>query len=342
MLRIEQNPLTAACFSHPGMSGKNNEDRYAVSVFQPNQADKPPVVLAVLSDGIGGHRSGEVAAQMAVDTITKVVEKSNGKNPLKTLLLATQEANDVIYTEAQISPDKRGMGATCAIAWVAGNRLYTTCIGDSRIYLIRGMGIRQLSIDHTWIQEALDSGAISLDQVMGHPNAHVIRRYLGSPIVPKADQRIPLRQGETDAERVANQGIYLKTDDVVLLCSDGLSDLVTRAEIVNILNENTDPDIAVQTLVKRANDLGGHDNITVITLRIPAEVAGYNPSEQSELRWPVLAAIGGLVLLVIVILIALAYMGIQLYLQSQVPLPSSVQLPAWKAALGWFQSHLTI
>lgn len=327
MLHIDHNPLITACFSHPGMTGKNNEDRYGVTVFQPNQPDKPPVVLAVLSDGIGGNRSGEVAAQIAVDTITKVVEKSNGKNPLKTLQQATREANDAIYSEAQVSLDKHGMGATCAIAWVAGNRLYTTSIGDSRIYLVRGMGIRQLSIDHTWIQEALDSGSIRIDQVAGHPNAHVIRRYLGSPIVPKPDQRIPLREGESDAQQEANQGIYLQAGDIVLLCSDGLSDLVTRAEMVNILNETPDPDLAVQKLVKRANDLGGHDNITVITLRTPPEVAGEKPGERTHLHGSALIAIGGLVFLVVIILIALAYMGIQLYLQSQQPLPSGLGLP---------------
>jgi PPM family protein phosphatase len=332
MQRLDQNPLQIASLSHPGMSGKNNEDRYLLNVYQPGQTNKPPVVLAVLSDGIGGHRSGEVAAQLAVDKITEVVEKSNGKNPLKTMLLATQEANDVIYTEAQNDPDKRGMGATCAIAWIAGNRLYTTCIGDSRIYLLRGEGIRQLSIDHTWIQEALDTGTITPDQVAGHPNAHVIRRYLGSPIVPKADQRIPLRKGETDDQEEANQGIYLKTDDVVLLCSDGLSDLVSKAEMVNILHESPDLETAVQALVDRANDLGGHDNITVITMKIPAEVAEYTSKETTEVRWPILVGVGCLGLIVIAILGALVFFGVDFYLKNRGVLPpgnAPAQIRGW-------------
>jgi len=90
---------------------------------------------------------------------------------------------------------------------VVGTQLFTTSIGDTRIYLIRKHMIKQITVDHTWIQEALEKGTITHDQVVGHPNAHVIRRYLGAPVVPEADQRLQLRRGEDDKHALANQGI---------------------------------------------------------------------------------------------------------------------------------------
>lgn len=270
MLRTDAKHLIQAAGTHPGMTGKINEDRYSLTSYQLSSSNTTPVAFAVVCDGIGGHQSGEVAAELAVNIITDTISNSFGDRPLKTMLLAVQMANEAIYTKAQTTDDLRGMGATCAMVWVEGTRLYTTYLGDSRIYLIRGQMIKQLSIDHTWIQEALDKGTITPAQVHNHPNSHVIRRYLGAPVVPEADQRMQLRQGESDTKAVTNQGISLKADDVILMCTDGLSDYLSPKELVHFISRHLeDVSLSINEMIKLACDRGGHDNITVVALKYP-------------------------------------------------------------------------
>ncbi len=162
------------------MRGKNNEDRYAVSTFNLSEDNPIPSILAVLSDGIGGHRAGEIAAQMVVIHITDQVGNSDGSQPVDTLRSAIESASQLVFQESQKDLQQEGMGATCACAWIIDNRLYTANVGDSRIYLLRQESIKQISTDHTWVQEALDLGLIKPDQARGHPNSHIIRRFIGS------------------------------------------------------------------------------------------------------------------------------------------------------------------
>ena len=136
---------------------------------------------------------------------------------------------------------------------------------------MRGDRIRQLSTDHTWIQEALDSGLLTPDQVEGHPNRHVIRRYLGAPQPPNIDFRLCLTNGESDQQALQNQGMILKPADRLLLCSDGLTDLVSDAEILEAFDNKT-AEVAVESLIDLANQRGGHDNITVISVEIPVDI----------------------------------------------------------------------
>jgi PPM family protein phosphatase len=266
MKRVEKTHLPVAALTHPGMKGKNNEDRFGVSAFRTVTRPPIPVLLAVLSDGIGGHRAGEVASELAVNVISQYAADSDGRNPTRILEEAIHYASQSIHQQAQDSLEQQGMGATCACAWVAGDRLYTATVGDSRIYLIRGEGIQQLSTDHTWIQEALEKGLLQPDQIDGHPNAHVIRRYLGSPTPPEVDFRIRMDNKENETQ--ANQGVRLLPDDVLLLCSDGLTDLVEDEEIRATFREYSLEE-AGQKLVDTANERGGHDNITLIAVQIP-------------------------------------------------------------------------
>ena len=108
------------------------------------------------------------------------------------------------------------MGATCACAWLVGERLYTATVGDSRVYLLRGERIQRVSTDHTWIQEALERGVLRPEQISGHPNAHIIRRYLGSPVAPEVDLRLRVSGEESDEQALANQGTLLLPGDRVL------------------------------------------------------------------------------------------------------------------------------
>jgi PPM family protein phosphatase len=291
MKQIEQAHLPIAAKTHPGMSGKNNEDSFAVSACAKKDSSNTPVVLAVLCDGIGGHRAGEVASEMAVNRISQRVLESDGRKILDTISLAIQEAGQEIYDHAQADDARQGMGATCATACIVGNRLYTATVGDSRIYLMRGQNILQLSIDHTWIQEALEAGIMTPDQVEGHPNSHVIRRYLGSPNVPDVDLRLTLREGESKEAAIANQGLPLLNEDMVLLCSDGLSDLVKSEEILNVCHSYP-LDQVPQALIDLANARGGHDNITVVITRM-VEAYASKPRRKlmsSPINWKSLTA----------------------------------------------------
>jgi protein phosphatase len=251
------------------MSGKNNEDRYAVSAFRLEGEKSTPVVFAVVSDGIGGHRAGEVAAEIAVEVTSRMVAASDSNHPVETLRLAIIQASQEIQALSQSDPEMKGMGATCACVWVIEDRLYIAYVGDSRIYLIRGGTIQQLTIDHTWIQEAIQAGILTSEQAQNHPNAHVIRRYLGSPQTVEPDARLRLRPDESDEQSVANQGLQILPGDQILACSDGLTDLVNASEILATLQQQPDQGEALTTLVNLANKRGGHDNITLVVLRLP-------------------------------------------------------------------------
>ena len=268
MIRTAQSHLSVAARSHPGMSGKNNEDRYAVSAFQLEKPRRTPALFAVISDGIGGHRAGEVAAEIAVETISQGVARSSGANPIATLQETIQQASQEIYRQAEADSARQGMGATCACAWIIGNRLYTAALGDSRIYLMRKGSIRQISRDHTWVQEAIERGIIRPEEAREHPNAHVIRRYLGGPRPPKVDFGLRVKNKESDRAAAGNQGLELKTGDRLLLCSDGLTDLVDDADILACFQKYS-LDGATQALIEQANQRGGHDNITLVAIEAP-------------------------------------------------------------------------
>jgi protein phosphatase len=252
------------------MKGKNNEDRYAVSAHHLGPEDKTPSLLAVVCDGIGGHRAGEVAAEMAVETLCRTIAESGGKQPPEILKQAFTSANQAIREQATSDLAQRGMGATCVCAWVIGSQLYTASLGDSRLYFVRGDTIRQVTTDHTWIQEAIDFGALTPEQAVGHPNAHVIRRYLGAQNPMAPDFRLRLQPAETDEQSEANQGMRLLPGDRLLLCSDGLTDLVSKEEILNTLR-NRGRKAALDELIDLANSRGGHDNITGIILEMPPD-----------------------------------------------------------------------
>jgi serine/threonine protein phosphatase PrpC len=264
----QRSHLHVAATTHPGMSGKNNEDNYAVSAHRLSSSDSTPSVLAVLADGVGGHLAGEVASEIATESISKFILDSDATNPTEILEDAFIQANLRVASQSDNDDQRLGMGSTCACIWVIGDCIYTASVGDSRIYLIRADEIKQITTDHTWVQEAIDHGIIKPEQARNHPRAHVIRRYLGSkkPVVP--DFRLRLSPEETDEQAVANQGMKLVPGDQFLLCSDGLTDLVDDQEILDAIQQQKQEQ-AIHSLVDLANARGGHDNITIITLKVP-------------------------------------------------------------------------
>lgn len=273
--------LAFAALSHPGETGKNNEDRWQVRGFR-LESDGTPVTLAAVADGIGGHQAGEVAAELALETFLSSLSAYRQGDPIAALRAAVGDASRAVSAAALESPHQEGMGSTLSSAWVIGSRLYTVSVGDSRIYLLRHGRLQQLTTDHTWVQQAIEHHLIPPSLARRHPNAHVLRRHLGGREPPVPDFRLRLSLEEDDEQSVSNQGLTLLPGDRLLLCTDGLTDLVSHRDLRSALHRST-PDEAAARLVHLARRCGGFDNITVIAMAVPGKV-------QSRVRrwlpWP--------------------------------------------------------
>lgn len=263
----DSNLITAAS-THPGETGKNNEDRYALRFFRAPGGE--PVTAAIICDGVGGHSAGEVASDLAVRVLSEHLAQSDGHDYPTIFRDAVSAASWQIAELADREPQYRGMATTCAIALVHGRRLYTASVGDSRLYLYRRAAdlFRQISVDHTWLQAAVEYGLIKPEDMATHPNQHVLLRHLGGKTETQADLRLRLADDESPEQSEANQGLRLEAGDTVLVCSDGLSDLVTTDEIGAVLREEA-PAATAERLSRLARQRGGFDNITIVILRVP-------------------------------------------------------------------------
>jgi len=261
--------LDSASITDPGSKGRLNEDSFEVTAFTLDDDDDTPVLLGIIADGIGGHKAGEIASKIAISTIISSIAESDGTDPLWILKSALLEANHSITSEAANDDSKKGMGSTVACALVIDSALYVATLGNSRLYLVRDNVIQQLNIDHTWVQEALEVGVINSEEARSHPRRHLIRSYLGSsdPIHP--DLRLYMDSKENQEQAKANQGLPLVPGDQILICTDGLTDLVADEEILEILAGDKSKDEQLQELVDLANSRGGHDNITAVVLQTP-------------------------------------------------------------------------
>jgi PPM family protein phosphatase len=311
MIRTQRAHLNIEAQTHAGMTGKNNEDRFAVASFVLDENNRLPVLFAVLADGIGGHRAGEVAAELAVNHIMQVVAKSDGHHIRQIIVDAVTEASNAIAAHSAANENLKGMGATCALAWIIGDRLYTAYVGDSRIYLMRGGRIQQLTVDHTWVQEAIEKGILTPELAREHPNVHVIRRYLGSPEPPEPDFRLKFFDGEGDRQAEENQGVQILSDDVILLCSDGLTDLVWNDEILETIRTRSNIKEGARALIDLANSRGGHDNITVVLASVPSDfkIVVKKNHKIDWLPWVIGGAAGVIVVLLAASILAFSLLG---------------------------------
>lgn len=301
MIRTSRAHLNVEAQTHQGMTGKNNEDRYAVASFRASEKDPTPVLFAVIADGIGGHKGGEVAAELAVNHIMQSVAKGDGKFSRHMIEQAVNEASSAIASHSATNENLKGMGATCVIAWIIDNRLHTAYVGDSRIYLMRGGRIQQVTVDHSWVQEAIEKGILTPELAREHPNVHVIRRYLGSDVPPEPDFRLNLFDGEGAHHTENNQGTEIQPNDVILLCTDGLTDMVWDDEILEVVRTRPNLREASRELVNLANERGGHDNITVVLIAAPADFKSVTAPRKRRrwIRWAVGAFLGLLFLAVL-------------------------------------------
>ncbi len=273
MIASDQPHLIIAARSHPGMQRQNNEDRFAVRSYR-LEGSGLPIVLAIVSDGIGGHQAGEVAAQITVETMLAELNSYEGGDPTLLIKRAVVEANRAVSEAAAESQDRAGMGATLALALIVGTGLYTATVGDSRLYLLRQGRLRQISIDHTWVQEAIEYEIISPEEARDHPQSHILRRHIGGEQPPEPDFRMRLQDGESESRALANQGVELEYGDQVLICSDGLTDMVEDQEIYNALHTRP-AELAVETLLDLALQRGGRDNITLVIIGMPESIEDY-------------------------------------------------------------------
>jgi len=310
MIPIEKAHLLIAAATDPGMKGKNNEDQFAVSAFMVSEKEPISSVFAIVADGIGGHRSGEIAAEIAVEMISDAVASSDASQPVEIMEAAILQASQAILVQGNQSSEHLGMGTTCVCTWVIGDRIFATHVGNSRLYLLRNGHLTQLNIDHTFVREAIDAGALTVDQARHHPHANIIRRYLGSANNPEVDARI--RTDRNSHFTPDNQGFRMRPGDRLLLCSDGLNDMLADEHISATLSK---PDIhqSVSELIKDANRNGGKDNITVIVLEMP-KTGGVKDLWDSlrEIQPQTAVSYAGLVVMVLAILIALIMVLFQL------------------------------
>ncbi|HZQ63059.1 MAG TPA: Stp1/IreP family PP2C-type Ser/Thr phosphatase [Casimicrobiaceae bacterium] len=268
----QRTMLDVASLSHPGMVRTHNED----SVFADAAAG-----LAVLADGMGGYNAGEVASGIAVNVISGGLvpelksERELSKVDVTTglthaaLLLQQQiaAANKSIYEAAQARPECAGMGTTLVAAVVCGNRISIGHVGDSRCYRLRADKFEQLTHDHSLLQEQIDSGVLTPEQAKYSLNKNLVTRALGIEAIVPAD--------------IAEYRV--EADDIYLLCSDGLTDMVEPDAVQSIVQEKrSDLSGAAARLIELANQNGGRDNISVILVRVPAE---FLPSSGWVQRW---------------------------------------------------------
>ena len=201
--------------------------------------------LYAVADGMGGHRGGEVASSLALETVQGMFERKEGS-------LADQvvEANRAVFDRSQNDRSVSGMGTTLTAALVDGNRVHLVHVGDSRAYLLRGGELAQLTEDHTLVHRMVMEGEISQEEAETHPHRSILTRALG------VDQSVQVDEGDVE----------MADGDRLLLCTDGLTGMVPEGQIREILLESADPQEAVEKLVKVANRAGGIDNITAVIL----------------------------------------------------------------------------
>lgn len=222
--------------------------------------DKKNGMLAVVSDGMGGHLAGEVASRMAVSSLRDfwVQEEKGPSTPADAeswLTEKIQMVNQAIYDYAAIHPECQGMGTTIVCALFNGSSVTIAHIGDSRCYLLREGSLRQITEDHSLVNELVRTGGLSKEDAENHPRKNIITKALGT------DQSV-----EIDIHT-----IEFEKNELLLLCSDGLTDKVDEKEISEILQNDISLDEKASELIEKANLYGGEDNITVAILELPSQ-----------------------------------------------------------------------
>jgi protein phosphatase len=274
--------VDVSALSHKGHHRENNEDHFLVTKASrslqtittslpegdvPAQAEEVNYVM-VVADGMGGHAAGEVASRMAIATLIKMalevpdwilrVDDGYIRQIKQRSRSRVQKIGAMIVEQGQRDPALKGMGTTLTLARSMGRDLMITHVGDSRAYLLRGKKLHRLTRDHTYAQLLVDIGELAPDDVANSQHRHVLTNALG---------------GSTEDVHVDTDRAVLSDGDRLLLCSDGLTDLVDDDTILRLLRDAAASKAACERLVQEALDRGGRDNVTVIVaeFRMPTE-----------------------------------------------------------------------
>ena len=233
-----------------GRARSNNEDTVLVD---------EPLALAVLADGMGGYQAGEVASDLAASTLRAEVSRwlndpAAAREMVDTrqaLAQSAQEANKRVFEAAQSRPEWAGMGTTLVLAMVREDTVWVGHIGDSRAYRWRADRLEQLSRDHSLLQEQIDAGLLTEEEAARSVHRNLVTRAVG--VEPEVELEVHEHE--------------LKAGDLLMLCSDGLSDMLPDARIAGVIREADGLEDMGRALVQAANDAGGRDNISVILVR---------------------------------------------------------------------------
>ncbi len=226
-----------------GLVRERNEDRYHIG-------DR----VWIVADGMGGHRAGQVASSLAVETLSQSgLEHIQNQDYAVSLCNAINDANRKIYKEAESNSELAGMGTTITVALYDGAKhLYIGHVGDSRAYLIRDETIFQLTEDHSVVAELLKDGTLSIEEAKVHPHRNYLTRALGI-------------EKEVDVDLIQKE---VRSGELILLSTDGLTNMVGEDEILDVTLRTKDPQIICDNLTEMARSRGGTDNITVVVVKL--------------------------------------------------------------------------
>jgi len=241
--------MRMGAISDRGRVRENNED----SFFSYRNEN---LIGGMVADGMGGHNKGEVASKMTTMIVKDhIISRFNPEMEYaevgEMIRRAFIESNGEVYEYSKHHPENSGMGTTASMAFIYHNKLIAIHVGDSRVYSISKDSIRQITKDHSLVQELINRGKISPDDAKTYPNKNLITRAIGTEPSIKVDVAIEDYNGE-----------------IICVCSDGLTNLVSDQQIMNILNDNEDLQIGVEKLVQLANKKGGIDNITCVAFDV--------------------------------------------------------------------------
>lgn len=226
--------------SKTGLVRQRNEDRF--------YAQGP---LLIVADGMGGYTGGEYASTMVVDIIVEVVNEATEMST-DVLQNAILQANRMVYEKSQSYKELEGMGTTAVVAYVQEDILYWAHVGDSRLYLYGQEGLHRMTKDHSMVQQLVEAGTITEDEVIHHPKRNMLTRAIGVYETVEVDTGV----------------VEVHQNDRILLCSDGLSGYIEESKIEQVLSKENNESRALEDLVHLVYDAGARDNVTIVLGRI--------------------------------------------------------------------------
>jgi serine/threonine protein phosphatase PrpC len=261
-----------------GMVREHNEDNFLIADLSNRLRSVKPEIrrhvvgasgtLFAVCDGMGGAAAGEVASQMAVDTVYELLQNAEPPSSkdqfARRISDAIGEAGARIYLAAKTNRAQRGMGTTSTVAGVYDNTLFLGQVGDSRAYLVRAGKIKQLTKDQSLVAKLIEAGQLTEAEAENYEHGHIILQALGT----------------SDSVVVDLSFIDLRKGDALMLCSDGLCGLVNSAQMLDVISNNDEPMDCCKKLTDLANSAGGHDNITVIVVRFDGDIPALGPGDE--------------------------------------------------------------